>query len=196
MAVDAEEHMFSPSLYRVCGLNFIRRIFVINNELPFALYYGHSKKKKNRLFRRSLSLCFHTKNMEATMSQNTNNTDNINTTNITNIDTTDTDTTTTTVKAQRPKKASNSKGVKKGVKRPLRRLDAVKLNTLSKEFTRRLDSHKLSVVRLENLVKRYSDEIAHRVKAGEFELDQERAESSMDVVEEGCASGVPGGDEM
>ena len=51
--------------------------------------------------------------------------------------------------ASRGKKASNSKGVKKGVKRPLRRLDAVKLNTLSKEFTRRLDSHKLSVVRLD-----------------------------------------------
>ena len=143
------------------------------------------------------------------MSQNTNdvNTDNTNTTNITDIDTTDTDTTTTdtttttTVKAQRPKKASISKGVKKGVKRPLRRLEVVKLKSLSKEFTRRLESHKLSVVRLENLVKRYYDEIEHRVKAGDFELDQERVESSMEVVEEVCAvdgtnGRIPSGDDM
>ena len=75
-----------------------------------------------------------------------------------------------TVRPKKTRAAGAPKGVvKRGVKRPLRRVALAKLTELSTEFARRLDNHKLSVVCLEKLVTRYMLKFKHRqedVEAG------------------------------
>ena len=161
MAVDADEHMFSPSVYMNCGLKSMRGIIVANLFLlPFALYCGRSKKKKYPVFMCGLSPCTNTKQMEATMSQNDLN--NMQNQQEATMPQNDNSTVAPSItKAKKPP----VKGVKQGVKRPLRRLQQGKLQELSVEFKRRLDNHKASVVRLELLVKRYADEQMYRNQA-------------------------------